>query len=112
MTDTLSSSEGRINVMPVYARPGANGSVMAVQSRHDNYLGGKWVGPRSGQIPRERTQPFPARGTTPPPERAPILNKIADRIAWRRLAHQERTCAQNKSTHGVDYESVDCLEKR
>src|ERR1700694_3808005 len=56
--------------MTVYARPGAEGSLMSFQPRYDNYIGGGWAAPAAA----------PAWGKTPPAERAVILNKIADRI--------------------------------
>jgi len=51
---------------------------------------------RPADTPRTRAPPFPAWGNTSPAARALILNKIADRIACRALAHQERTFPQNK----------------
>ena len=39
--------------MTVYARPGAEGSLMSFQSRYDNYIGGEWVAPTTGQYLRE-----------------------------------------------------------
>lgn len=92
--------------MTVYARPGAEGSVMSFQARYDNFIGGQWVAPVGGQYFENRTpvtgQVFcevarsteadielaldaahaaaPAWGKTSPAERALILNKIADRI--------------------------------
>ena len=35
--------------MTVYARPGAEGSVMSFQSRYENYIGGEWVAPTAGR---------------------------------------------------------------
>jgi aldehyde dehydrogenase len=92
--------------MTVYARPGAEGSLMTFQSRYDNYIGGEWVAPAQGRYFENATpvtgQTFcevarsdeadieraldaahsaaPAWGKTSPAERAVILNKIADRI--------------------------------
>ncbi len=92
--------------MTVYARPGAEGSLMTFQPRYDNYIGGQWVAPTTGQYFENRSpvtgQPFcevarsneadvekaldaahaaaPAWGKTSAAERAVILNKIADRI--------------------------------
>jgi hypothetical protein len=60
MTDTLSSSEGRINAMTVYARPCAEGSSLTVQSRYYNYIGGEWVAPPPADTSRMRAPPFPA----------------------------------------------------
>ena len=34
--------------MTVYARPGTSGSLMAFQSRYDNFIGGQWVPPAEG----------------------------------------------------------------
>ena len=31
--------------MTVYARPGNEGSLMAFESRYENYIGGEWVAP-------------------------------------------------------------------
>ena len=39
--------------MTVYARPGAEGSLMSFESRYDNYIGGEWVAPAAGQLLRE-----------------------------------------------------------
>ena len=92
--------------MTVYARPGNEGSVMAFQSRYENYIGGEWVAPTAGRYFENASpvngQPFceiprsdetdiekaldaahaaaPAWGKTTAAERAVILNKIADRI--------------------------------
>ena len=92
--------------MTVYARPGAEGSLMSFQPRYDNYIGGEWVAPVQGRYFENPTpvtgQTFcevarsdeadieraldaahaaaPAWGKTAAAERAVILNKIADRI--------------------------------
>ncbi len=92
--------------MTVYARPGAEGSLMTFESRYDNYIGGEWVAPTAGRYFENPTpvtgKPFcevarsdesdiekaldaahaaaPAWGKTSPAERSVILNKIADRI--------------------------------
>ena len=93
--------------MTVYARPGAEGSLMSFQPRYENYIGGEWVAPAAGRyfenptpghrsaVLRDRrapTRPTSRRRSTPrtpprrpgarppPAERAVILNKIADRI--------------------------------
>ena len=92
--------------MTVYARPGAEGSLMSFAPRYDNYIGGEWVAPvkgryfenstpvtgevfcevaRSDEADIERAldaahAAAPAWGKTSPAERAVILNKIADRI--------------------------------
>ena len=92
--------------MTVYARPGAEGSVMSFAPRYENYIGGEWVAPVQGRY-FENSSPItgevfcevarsdeadiehaldaahaaaPAWGKTAPAERAVILNKIADRI--------------------------------
>src|SRR5689334_3617193 len=95
-----------MNAMTVYARPGAEGSVMAFDARYQNYIGGEWVAPVAGryfenaspvtgqpfcEIPRSDESDIekaldaahaaaPAWGKTTAAERAVILNKIADRI--------------------------------
>jgi aldehyde dehydrogenase len=92
--------------MTIYARPGAEGSLMSFEPRYDNYIGGQWVAPvlgryfenatpvtgevfcevaRSDEADIERAldaahAAAPAWGKTSPAERAVILNKIADRI--------------------------------
>src|SRR5262245_57255893 len=92
--------------MTVYARPGAEGSVMSFQPRYENYIGGEWVAPAAGRyfenVSPVNGQPFceiprsdetdidkaldaahaaaPAWAKTTAAERAVILNKIADRI--------------------------------
>src|ERR1700754_4259335 len=92
--------------MTVYARPGAEGSVMSFQPRYENYIGGEWVAPAAGRYFENASpvngQPFceiPRSGETDiekaldaahaaaggwakttVAERAVILNKIADRI--------------------------------
>src|SRR6202795_1848482 len=92
--------------MTIYARPGAEGSLMSFEPRYDNYIGGQWVAPVQGRY-FENASPVtgevfcevarseepdieraldaahaaaPAWGKTSPAERAVILNKIADRI--------------------------------
>ena len=92
--------------MTVYARPGAEGSLMSFQPKYDNYIGGEWVAPvkgryfenpspvtgevfcevaRSDEADIERAldaahAAAPAWGKTSQAERAVMLNKIADRI--------------------------------
>jgi aldehyde dehydrogenase len=92
--------------MTVYAAPGQPGSKMTYQSRYDNYIGGKYVAPSSGQYFENVTpvtgQVFcemargnaddvelaldaahaaaPAWGRTSVTERSNILLKIADRM--------------------------------
>ncbi|MDT5012775.1 MAG: aldehyde dehydrogenase [Mycobacterium sp.] len=92
--------------MTVYARPGAEGSLMSFDSRYGNFIGGEWVPPVGGEyfenptpitgqafceIPRSTDADIdnaldaahaaaPAWGKTAPAERAQVLNKIADRI--------------------------------
>ncbi len=92
--------------MPEYARPGSPDALMSFRSRYDNWIGGQWVAPASGEYFEDITpvtgQPFtevarstdkdielaldaahaaaPAWGKTSPAERALILNRIADRI--------------------------------
>jgi aldehyde dehydrogenase len=92
--------------MTIYARPGAEGSLMSFQPRYGNFIGGEWGAPIGGQYFENLTpvtgQPFcevprsgeadiaaaldaahgaaAAWGKTSPAERAVILNKIADRI--------------------------------
>lgn len=92
--------------MTVYAPPGQEGSPVTYKSRYDNYIGGDWVPPVSGQY-FENVSPVngkvfcevarstaddiekaldaahaaaPAWGKTSVAERSNILNKIADRI--------------------------------
>lgn len=92
--------------MTVYARPGAEGSLMSFKARYANFIGGQWVAPSAGryfenpspvtgavfcEIPRSDEADVeaaldaahaaaPGWGKTSPAERAVILNKIADRI--------------------------------
>ncbi|SOD70903.1 aldehyde dehydrogenase [Jatrophihabitans sp. GAS493] len=92
--------------MAIYAAPGQPDSVVTVESRYGNYIGGDWVPPVNGEyfenISPVTGKPFTeiARGTagdidlaldaahgaagawgrTTPAERAHILNQIADRI--------------------------------
>lgn len=92
--------------MTVYSQPGQPGSVMSYPARYDNYIGGKYVKPNSGEY-FENVSPvngkpfieiargnakdvdaavdaawkaFDSWGKTSPTERAIILNKIADRM--------------------------------
>ena len=41
--------------MTVYARPGAEGSVMTYPARYDNFIGGEWVAPAAGRYFENRT---------------------------------------------------------
>ncbi|HYZ67300.1 MAG TPA: aldehyde dehydrogenase [Mycobacterium sp.] len=92
--------------MTVYARPGAEGSLMTFKPRYGNYIGGAWVAPAAGRYFENASpvtgQPFceiprsdetdiekalgaahaaaPGWAKTTAAERAVILNKIADRI--------------------------------
>ena len=94
--------------MTVYARPGAEGSLMSFESRYDNYIGGQWVPPvnagryfenptpmtgqtfceiarsderrhREGARRRPRRRARLGQDLSRPSVRV-ILNKIADRI--------------------------------
>ena len=93
--------------MTVYARPGADGSLMSFKPRYENFIGGQWVPPNAGRYFENPTpvtgQVFceiarsdesdiekaldaahaaaPAWGKTSAAERALVLNKVADRIA-------------------------------
>ena len=90
--------------MTVYARPGAEGSVMTYPARYDNFIGGEWVAPAAGRYFENRTPvtgevfieiarsdesdiekaldaahaAAPAWGKTSPAARARVLNLIAD----------------------------------
>ncbi|MHB0776218.1 acetaldehyde dehydrogenase ExaC [Halomonas sp. WWR20] len=90
----------------IYARPGAEGAVIAFQSRYENFIGGEWVAPSDGryldnitpvtgevfcQMPRSSAADIdkavaaahkaaPAWGKTPPAARANLLLKIAERV--------------------------------
>jgi aldehyde dehydrogenase len=90
--------------MTVYANPGTSGSVVTFQSRYDNFIGGKYVAPSSGEYFENITpvtgkvfceiargnakdvdaavaagwKAFESWGKTSATERAIILNKIAD----------------------------------
>ncbi|MEZ0050618.1 aldehyde dehydrogenase [Mycobacterium sp. MAA66] len=92
--------------MTVYARPGAEGSVMTYPARYENFIGGEWVAPSAGRYFENRTpvtgQVFceiarsdesdvekaldaahaaaPAWGKTSAAARARVLNLIADRM--------------------------------
>jgi aldehyde dehydrogenase len=92
--------------MTLYAAPGQPGSLVPVQDRYGNYIGGEFVPPAKGQyfenISPVNGRPFTevarstaedvelaldaahgakhAWGRTSPTERAAVLNKIADRI--------------------------------
>src|SRR6266487_1479680 len=87
-----------------YVHPGLSGSVVTVKSRYENFIGGRWVPPVSGeytpnlspatgqtftQMPRSTAEDIEraldaahaakdAWGETAPAERARILNKVAD----------------------------------
>ncbi|MEO9329311.1 acetaldehyde dehydrogenase ExaC [Gordonia aurantiaca] len=92
--------------MTVYAKPGADGSVMSYESRYDNWIGGQWTPPVKGQY-FENTSPVdgkvfcevarstaedidlaldaahkaaPAWGKTSVAERSLALLRIADRM--------------------------------
>ncbi|QXT62082.1 acetaldehyde dehydrogenase ExaC [Tessaracoccus palaemonis] len=92
--------------MTVYAKPGTDGSVMAYESRYENWIGGEWVPPVRGQyfenpspvdgktfceVARSTAEDIelaldaahaaaPAWGKTPPADRALALLRIADRM--------------------------------
>ncbi|GEM_PF-2477697 len=92
--------------MTVYAKPGTDGSVMAFESRYENWIGGEWVPPVRGQyfenpspvdgktfyeVARSTAEDIelaldaahaaaPAWGKTPPADRALALLRIADRM--------------------------------
>ena len=92
--------------MTVYANPGTPGAVVTYKSRYDNFIGGKYVAPSSGEYFENITpvtgqvfcevargnakdvdlavaagwKAFESWGKTSVTERAIILNKIADRM--------------------------------
>jgi len=92
--------------MTVYAPPGTHDSIVDVQPRYENYVGGKWAAPRAGQymdditpitgqlicqVPRSDAQDVEDAldvahaaaatwGHSTLTERAALLNAIADRI--------------------------------
>ena len=92
--------------MTVYANPGTPGSAVTFKSRYDNFIGGKYVAPSSGEYFENITpvtgqvfcevargnakdvdmavaagwKAFESWGKTSVTERAIILNKIADRM--------------------------------
>ncbi|GAA2173931.1 aldehyde dehydrogenase family protein [Agrococcus versicolor] len=107
--------------MTVYARPGAEGSVVSYESRYDHYIGGRYVPPVKGQYFENPTpitgqtfcevargtsedvdaaveagwKAFATWGKTSPTERANILNKIADRIEENLEAIAVAECYEN-----------------
>jgi aldehyde dehydrogenase len=107
--------------MTVYARPGAEGSVISYESRYDHYIGGQYVPPVKGQYFENPTpitgqtfcevargtsedvdaaveagwKAFATWGKTSPTERANILNKIADRIEENLEAIAVAECYEN-----------------
>ncbi|MBM7279636.1 aldehyde dehydrogenase family protein [Gordonia rubripertincta] len=92
--------------MTVFAKPGADGSVMSYESRYDNWIGGQWTPPVKGQyfenpspvdgktfceVARSTAEDIdlaldaahkaaPAWGKTPAAERSLALLRIADRM--------------------------------
>lgn len=90
----------------IYAKPGAEGSIVSYAKRYENFIGGEWTAPVEGryfdnpspidgetfcQVPRSSAADIELAldaghraadgwGRTPAAERANILNKIADRI--------------------------------
>ncbi|USX46132.1 aldehyde dehydrogenase family protein [Dietzia kunjamensis] len=92
--------------MPVFAQPGADGSVMSYESRYEHYIGGEWVAPVKGEYFENVTpitgQVFcevgrgtsedieaaldaawaaaPAWGASSATERSLVLLRIADRM--------------------------------
>ena len=95
-----------------YTPPGEPGSIVSVETRYENFIGGKWLPPAAGQVPGEpepghrRADLRGARKSTPedvehaldaahaartpgarprPRERAEVLNAVADAIE----AHRE-----------------------
>ena len=90
----------------VYTRPGQPGSLVTLKNRYDNFIGGEWVAPATGDYGEDLApatgQPFaeyarsgigdvdnavaaalkafPAWSHTSTADRAAILNRIADRI--------------------------------
>ncbi|MFW0783779.1 aldehyde dehydrogenase [Gordonia sp. CPCC 206044] len=92
--------------MTVYAKPGAEGSVMGYESRYDNWIGGQWTPPVKGQyfenpspvdgktfceVARSTAEDIelaldaahkaaPQWGKVPPAERSLALLRIADRM--------------------------------
>jgi len=102
----MNATTSRRLTMTVYARPGADGSLMSFKPRYENFIGGQWVPPSAGryfenptpvtgevfcEIARSDAADIekaldaahaaaPAWGKTSAAERALVLNKVADRI--------------------------------
>jgi aldehyde dehydrogenase len=93
-----------VDTPTVFAAPGQSGSLVALKSRYENFIGGEWVPPSAGEY-RENLTPVTAEpfcevahstpvdvelaldaahaakdrwGRTSPAERAAVLNAIAD----------------------------------
>ena len=99
--------------MTVYARPGAEGSLMTFQPRYGNYIGGEWVAPAAGryfenaspvngqpfcEIPRsDETDIEKALDAVPRPSSCPrqarprARRRAPSRYRFRRIAGSRRT---------------------
>jgi hypothetical protein len=120
--------------MAVYARPGADGSLMTFLSRYDDYIGGEWVAPAACRYFENASwvagQPFcevprtdEADIENAPDARHAAAPRVGQHVAGRAGGDSEQdrrphrlpgSCApgahvspEQVRTHGVDYESVD-----
>ena len=89
-TDTFVVAKAGETSMTVYARPGAEGSLMSFESRYDNYIGGEWVAPAARPVLRE-----PHPGHRPDVLRGRPLRRGRHRAGARRRARRRTGLGQD-----------------
>ncbi|HXA29445.1 MAG TPA: aldehyde dehydrogenase family protein [Candidatus Angelobacter sp.] len=91
----------------IYTAPGRPGSIVDVKPRYDNFIGGAWIPPASGQYSVNRSpvdgQPFceVARSTPEDVERA-LDAAHAAKDAWGEASLAERAAVLNKIADAID----------
>jgi aldehyde dehydrogenase len=90
-----------------YVQPGTPGSVVAVEPRYDNFIGGKWLAPVAGRY-RVNLSPATARAISEVPESTPEDVELAldaahaAKDAWGEASPAQRATVLNKVADAID----------
>jgi aldehyde dehydrogenase len=90
-----------------YASPGETGSLVALESRYENFIGGEWVAPMQGRYSENRT---PATGrvftevpcSTPEDVELALDAAHAAKTAWGEASTTERSRTLNKVADAIE----------
>jgi aldehyde dehydrogenase len=90
-----------------YVQPGQPGSIVAVEPRYDNFIGGKWLAPVAGRY-RVNLCPATAGAISEVPESTPEDVELAldaahaAKDAWAEASPAQRTAVLNKVADAID----------